>query len=66
MTELTDIDIIKMLIKSPETYIQDYRVANDDPFVGLLIPCSWDLKDRLREILLEALDHWTTTKENQK
>jgi len=60
---LSDVDVIKTLIKSPEIFIRDYRITNDTPFEGLLIPCTWDIKDDVRNILVEALKNWIAIKE---
>ena len=63
---LSDVDVIKTLVKSPEMFIRAYRISNDSPFEGLLIPCTWDIKDDLRNILVQALKNWIALREETK
>lgn len=46
-------EIAKLILDT--NAIVDYRQASDCPFQGLMIPCSWDIKDDVRKTLVEAL-----------
>ena len=49
----TNQDYAKMIVNSEA--LKDYRVANDSPFEGIIIRCSWDEKEQVKETIYRAL-----------
>ena len=49
----TNQDYAKIIVNSEA--LKDYRVANDSPFEGIIIRCSWDEKEQVKETIYRAL-----------
>lgn len=51
-------EIAKMILDKKA--LEDYRVMNDCPFMGILIGCQWDFKEDVKEAIYEALEAFVT------
>jgi hypothetical protein len=51
-------EIAKAIIEKKA--LQDYRMANDCPFQGIIIGCQWDYKDEVKETIYKALEVFIT------
>jgi len=52
-SNLTNKEYAKIILNAEA--LQDYRVAYDSPFQGILLRCSWDEREQVKETIYEAL-----------